>query len=53
MFNYDMSEKFRDVWTEYDPEATTFIKMKDLRSFLFALGEPLGFGSSFKGRKFL
>jgi hypothetical protein len=53
LFNLDMSEKFRDVWTEFDPDASTFIKLNDLRNFLFALGEPLGFGNSFKGRKFL
>jgi hypothetical protein len=38
LFNLDMSEKFRDVWTEFDPDATTFIKLNDLRNFLFALG---------------
>jgi hypothetical protein len=27
--------------------------MHQLRDFLFALGEPLGFGPEFKGNKFL
>jgi hypothetical protein len=48
-----MSERFRDAWSEFDPDATTFINLNDLRAFLFALGRPLGFGASFKGRKFL
>lgn len=43
LFNDEINEKFRKVWSEFDPDATSFIKLKDLRSFLFALGEPLGF----------
>jgi hypothetical protein len=41
------------VWSEYDPEATTFISLKDLRTFLFSLGAPLGFDETFNGSKFL
>ncbi len=46
-----MNDRFRDVWTRFDPDATTFIKIKDLREFLFALGTPLGFDESFRRRK--
>lgn len=48
-----MNDRFREVWTEFDPQATTFIKLSMLRHFLFALGEPLGFGPSFEGKKFM
>ena len=47
-----MSERFREVWADFDPEATTFIKLTDLRLFLFALGAPLGFDESFEQSKF-
>jgi hypothetical protein len=49
LFNIDMNERFREVWSEFDPEATTFINMSQLRHFLFALGEPLGFDSRYLG----
>ena len=45
-----MNEKFRDTWKIYDPDATTFIKMNDLRDFLFALGAPLGFDKNYRNR---
>lgn len=48
-----MQEKFRKVWAEYDPDATSFIKLADLRPFLFALGSPLGFDESFHETRFL
>ena len=50
LFNIDMNEKFRDTWKIYDPDATTFIKMNDLRDFLFALGAPLGFDRNYRNR---
>jgi Ca2+-binding EF-hand superfamily protein len=50
LFNIDMNEKFRDTWKIYDPDATTFIKMNDLRDFLFALGGPLGFDKNYRNR---
>jgi hypothetical protein len=53
LFNHDMNDKFREVWTEFDPEATTFIQLWQLRPFLFALGAPLGFDESFRERKLL
>jgi hypothetical protein len=45
-----MNDRFRDVWTRFDPDATNFIKT-NLREFLFALGTPLGFDESFRRRK--
>ena len=35
-------DHFKQVWSDYDPEATTFIKIYDLKKFLFTLGKPLG-----------
>ena len=48
-----MNEKFRDTWKIFDPDATTFIKMNDLREFLFALGAPLGFDKNYRNRQTL
>jgi len=42
-----MNERFREVWSHFDPEATSMIKMADLRQFLFSLGAPLGFDSRY------
>ena len=53
LFNIDMNEKFRDTWKQYDPDATTFISLYQLRSFLFSLGAPLGFDNGYKDRPFL
>ncbi|CDW82905.1 voltage-gated ion channel superfamily [Stylonychia lemnae] len=42
MFNQETLDKFRDVWSQYDPEATTFIPIKQIKDFLFDIGKPLG-----------
>ncbi len=34
LFNQDKVDDFRDAWQEYDPDATGFIEMKDLRLLL-------------------
>lgn len=52
LFNHDMLEHFRQIWATFDPEATSYIKLNELRSFLFALGRPLGFDESFLLSKF-
>ena len=51
LFNIDMNDRFREIWAEFDPEATTFIPLYKLRDFLFALGEPLGFDSRYLGQR--
>jgi len=46
-----MNDHFREVWADFDPEATSFINMSQLRSFLIALGEPLGFGKALRDNR--
>lgn len=53
LFNNAQRERFRQVWAEFDPNATTFIKLGDLRNFLLMLGAPLGFDSTFTDSRFL
>jgi hypothetical protein len=53
LFNNDAKEHFREVWMDFDPDATSFIKLLDLRPFLLALGGPLGFDDSFTNNRFL
>ncbi|TNV88168.1 hypothetical protein FGO68_gene5359 [Halteria grandinella] len=53
LFNNQQRERFSEVWAEFDPDATTFIKLDDLRNFLLMLGAPLGFDSSFADNRFL
>lgn len=48
-----MNLSFRQVWADYDPDATTFINLYQLRDFLFQLGEPLGFNETYRNDKFL
>jgi hypothetical protein len=43
----DLSENFRDCWSLYDPDATSFIKVKNYKRFLLDLGEPLGWDPTF------
>jgi hypothetical protein len=52
-FNSEMNQWFRECWAEYDPDATNYIKLKDLRHLLFKLGPPLGFDNSFLESRFL
>jgi hypothetical protein len=53
MFNDQLTSQFREVWANFDPDATTFIDLHQLRGFLWKLGSPLGFDLDFKGKKFL
>jgi hypothetical protein len=43
----DLTENFRDCWSLYDPDATSFIKVTNYQRFLLDLGEPLGWDSTF------
>lgn len=47
VFNPELSENFRDTWAQYDPDATGFLPITRLKSFLFALGAPLGWDESY------
>ena len=52
-FNSEMNQWFRECWAEYDPDATNYINLKDLRPLLFKLGPPFGFDHSFLESRFL
>jgi hypothetical protein len=52
-FNSEMNQWFRECWAEYDPDATNYINLRDLRHLLFKLGPPLGFDNSFLESRFL
>lgn len=43
-----MCEKFREVWSHYDKNATGFIMIEDLPEMLLELGPPLGWDSSYE-----
>ncbi len=51
VFNNESLESFKKSWAEFDPEATSFLPIKHLRSFLFKLGDPMGWDKSYEGRK--
>lgn len=46
--NSQLSDHFRYVWSQYDPNATSFIKCKSLPNFLIELGEPLGWDPTYE-----
>ncbi len=41
------------MWSDFDPEATTFLAIPDLKPFLFKLGDPLGWDKTYDGSKML
>jgi len=51
-FNQDCLNQFREVWSEFDPEATGFMKSLQMRDFLKALGRPMGFPPDIGNSKF-
>ena len=51
LFNNDSLQKFRQIWSDFDTEASTFIAIPELKPFLFKLGAPLGWDKSFDGSK--
>lgn len=46
--NSQMSDHFREVWSVFDPDATSFIKMAVYPKFLVELGDPLGWDYTFE-----
>ena len=38
----DTADNFRETWSKFDPDATTFMRVSNYSKFLIALGEPLG-----------
>lgn len=46
--NTHLSDHFREVWSRFDPNATSFIRKHVYRNFLMALGDPLGWNVSYK-----
>lgn len=46
--NTELSNRFREVWSQFDPNATSFIRVHSYPKFLMCLGEPLGWDSSFE-----
>ena len=47
----DLIEIFKDSWSKFDPTATGFIKITEVKTFLFELNAPLGWDESFKENK--
>lgn len=43
-----ITDRFRDVWSDFDPDATSFIKIATYPRFLIALGDPLGWDASYE-----
>jgi hypothetical protein len=43
IFNQQVKDDFREKWSKYDPDATSFIEVGSLKYLLMDLGEPLGF----------
>ncbi len=35
-------EYYRDLWAEFDPNATSFMDKEDFPEFMIRLGAPLG-----------
>jgi hypothetical protein len=48
MFNSELKEQFRDAWSVYDPDATSFILTSELSSLMFTLGGSFGWDESLK-----
>jgi hypothetical protein len=40
--NTDISEHFKEVWSQFDADATSFMLVSSYRKFLLKLGDPLG-----------
>lgn len=48
VFNEELCEKFRDVWSHYDKDAKGFIQIEDLADLMLELGPPFGWDSSYQ-----
>ena len=43
LFNLDVLEHFREIWSHFDPQGTGYLKISQLKDLLSALGPPIGF----------
>lgn len=43
----EISEHFKKVWSDFDPDATSFMRISQIRNFMLRLGEPLGWDVTF------
>lgn len=50
LFNQEKLDAFRQVWAQFDPDATTYIRISQLKALLFALGKPLGWDAAVAAR---
>jgi hypothetical protein len=46
--NTELSKRFREVWSRFDSNATSFVRAQSYTKFLLQLGEPLGWDSSYE-----
>ena len=47
LFNQETTDHFRDVWSMFDPNATSYIKKEDFVQVMLNLGEPLGWDDTY------
>eukprot|EP00347_Sterkiella_histriomuscorum_P011811 403371009 len=52
LFNQECLDNFRNAWSKFDPTATTFIKISQLKEFLLELGKPLGWDEKMRERTY-
>lgn len=45
--NAEALEKFVNAWSDYDPDATGYIKVSDFPEMMFKVGDPLGWDDSY------
>ncbi len=46
--NSDLNDNFKEVWSQFDPDATSFILASQLRNFLLKLDIPLGWDVTYQ-----
>ena len=47
MFDSEIKEQFRDAWSYFDQDATSFMRVEDFPDFMLTLPPPLGWDDSF------
>lgn len=49
MFNTDIREDFREAWSYYDQNATSYVNKEDFPDLMLTLKQPLGWDHTFQG----
>ena len=51
VINRKTLDQYKDIWAEFDPNATGYIESSNFADFMLKLGAPLGWDETFRKKR--